>query len=200
MDAGRLDVDGLLRDRVSRRRFLRMAGVSVGGASAAFLAACGDDTKLPQSELGPDESDEADVEILNAALDIELMAVAAYKLGAGQLKGDLLQVAKLFLEHEQAHADELASAIRDAGGKPNRARSSYDFPDLRSQRDVLRFAVEFENTAIAAYVDALPKLGKGDLRATAAAIMANEAEHVSVLLGALGEEPVPSAFVLGRTA
>jgi len=198
--AGRIDLDGFLRDPLSRRRLLRSAGVGLAGGSAVFLAACSDDTKLPRSEIGPDESDAADVEILNGALDLELMAVAAYKAGAGKLKGDLLQVAKLFLEHEQEHADGLAAAIKDAGGKPNRAKASYDFPRLGSQDDVLRFAIELENTAIAAYIDALAKLGKGDLRATATAIIANEAEHVAVLLGALGEEPVPDAFVVGRTA
>lgn len=177
-----------------------MSGVSVAGGSAVLLAACSDDTKLPQSEIGPDESDAADVEILNGALDLELMAVAAYKVGAGRLKGDLLQVAKLFLQHEQEHADGLAAAIKDAGGKPNRPQASYDFPRLRSQEDVLRFAIDFENAAIAAYIDALPKLGEGELRATAASILSNEAEHVAVLLDALGEEPVPAAFVLGQTA
>jgi rubrerythrin len=193
-----MDIDSFLRDPVSRRRFFHMSGVSVAGSSAVFLSACGDDTKNPV--VGPDESDEADVELLNSALDLELMAVAAYKAGAAQLRGDVLAVGKLLLEQEQEHADGLMAAISDAGGKPNRARASYDFPELRSQTDVLRFAVDLENTAIAAYIDALPKLGKGDLRATAAAIIANEAEHVSVLLGALGEEQVPDAFVLGRVA
>ncbi|HYH88198.1 MAG TPA: DUF4439 domain-containing protein, partial [Solirubrobacteraceae bacterium] len=88
----------------------------------------------------------------------------------------------------------------DADGKPNRAKSAYDFPVLRSEADVLRFAVDLENTAIAAYIDALPKLSEKDLRATAASIITNEAEHVSVLLDALGREPVPAAFVTGRAA
>ncbi|MEJ7797666.1 MAG: ferritin-like domain-containing protein [Solirubrobacteraceae bacterium] len=192
-----MDVDGFLRDPHSRRRFFHMSGVSVAAGSAMFLAACGgDDTKSPGA-LGPDESDAADVEILNSAVDLELMAVAAYKAGAARLQGDVLQVGKQFLEHEQEHADGLASAIKDAGGKPNRAKSAYDFPELKSQTDVLKFAVDLENTAIAAYIDALPKLGKGDLRATAAAIVANEAEHVAVLLGVLGEQQVPHAFVVG---
>ncbi|MEY2443056.1 MAG: hypothetical protein QOJ46_2482, partial [bacterium] len=149
---------------------------------------------------GTDESDLADIEILNSALDLELMAVAAYKAGAAHLKGDVLQVGKLFLEQEQEHADGLAAAIKDAGGTPNRAKAAYDFPELRSQTDVLKFAVDLENTAIAAYIDALPKLGKGDLRATASAIISNEAEHISVLLGALGKEQVPGAFVFGKVA
>jgi rubrerythrin len=195
-----MDVDSFLRDPLSRRRFFEMSGIGFAGGSAMFLTACADDTKSPHATTAPDESDEADVEILNSALDLELMAVAAYKAGAAHLKGDVLQVGKLFLEQEQEHADGLVSAIKDAGGVPNRAKSSYDFPRLRSQQDVLRFAIDIENTAIAAYIDALPKLGKGDLRATAAAIVANEAEHIAVLLGALGEQQVPDAFVVGKAA
>ena len=194
-----MDLDHFLRDPQSRRRFFRTSGVSVAGASAVFLAACSDDTKNPV-RTGPDESDQADVEILNGALDLELMAVAAYKAGAGRLRGHVLAMAKVFLEQEQEHADGLAAAIKDADGTPNRAKSAYDFPMLRSQPEVLRFAVDLENTAIAAYIDALPKLSQGDLRATAASIITNEAEHLSVLLESLGREPVPAAFVTGRPA
>lgn len=65
---------------------------------------------------------------------------------------------------------------------------------------MLRFALDLENTAIAAYIDALPKLSQGDLRATAAGIIANEAEHVTVLLDALGRDPLPAAFVTGKAS
>jgi len=194
-----MDLDSFLRDPSSRRRFFQMSGVSVAAGSAVFLAACGDDAP-PTTSSGTDESDQADVEILNSALDLELMAVAAYKAGAAQLEGSVLKIGKLFLEQEQEHADGLSRAIKDAGGKANRAKASYDFPVLRSQTDVLRFAVDLENTAIAAYIAALPKLSQGDLRATAAAIVSNEAEHVAVLLGALDEEQVPFAFVVGKAA
>jgi rubrerythrin len=193
-----MDLDRFLRDPHSRRRFFRASGVSLAGGSAMFLAACTDDTKNPV-KTGPDESDQADVEILNAALDLEFMVVAAYKAGAAHLQGRALQIGKLFLEQEQAHADGLSSAIKDADGVPNRPKSSgYDFPLLRTQADVLRFTVDLENTAIAAYIDALPKLSASDLRATAASIITNEAEHLSVLLDALGRDPTPSAFVTGR--
>jgi rubrerythrin len=188
-------IDGLLRDPLSRRRLLGMAGV---GASAALLGACGDDTKSTNGQTMPDESDAADVELLNASLDLELMVVEAYKAGAAALRGSNLQIAKGFLEQEQAHADSLASAIRDAGGTPNRPKSSYDFPRLRSQRAVLRFAIGLENTVIASYIDVLPKLSQGELRATTAAIVTCEAEHIAVLLGVLGEPQVPAAFVTGR--
>jgi rubrerythrin len=193
-----MDIDSFLRDPRSRRRFFHMSGVSVAGGSAVFLAACGREDPTSRAPTGPDESDQADVEILNGALDLELMAVAAYKVAAGQMRGSVLEVGKTFLAQEQEHADGLSAAIKDAGGTPNRAKSSYDFPELRSQNDALRFAVDLENTAIAAYIDALPKLTQGDLRATAAAIVTSEAEHVSVLLDALGRDPVPGAFVTGK--
>jgi bacterioferritin (cytochrome b1) len=194
-----MDIDGFLRDPQSRRRFFHRSGVIAGALGApAVLLACGDSTTTPNVVTGPDESDRADVEILNGVLDLELMAVAAYKLGAGRLRGSVLAIGKTLLEQEQAHADGLMAAIKDAGGTPNRAKSSYDFPVLRSQSDVLRFAVDIENTAIAAYIDALPKLSQGDLRATAAGIITNEAEHIALLLDAMGRNPVPAAFVIGK--
>ena len=194
-----MDLDHFLRDPQSRRRFFRISGVSVAGASVAVLGACSDDTKNPV-KLGPDESDQADVEILNGALDLEWLAVAAYKVGAGRLRGSRLEIVKGFLEQEQEHADGLGGAIKELDGTPNRPKSNYDFPVLRSEADVLRFAVDLENTAIAAYIDALPKFSDKDLRSTAASIITNEAEHVSVLLDALGREPVPDAFVNGKAA
>lgn len=193
-----MDIDSFLRAPQSRRRLLHRSGVLAGG-SAMVLGACGDST-TPNVVTGPDESDEADVEILNGLLDLELRAVAGYKAAAGRMRGRVLDIGKRFLEQEQEHADGLATAITDAGGKPNRAKSAYDFPGMRTQTAALRFAVDLENTAIAAYIDALPKLTQGDLRATAAAIITNEAEHVAVLLDALGMDPAPSAFVTGEAA
>jgi len=192
-----MEIDSFLRDPLSRRRFLRTSGAGLVGGSAVVLAACGDDDKTG-SGAGSDEQDKADVEILNGALDLELMSIAAYKEGAALLQGGVLQVAKGFLEQEQAHADALVSAIRDAGGTPNTAKKSYDFPRLRSQRDALKFAIELEETAVAAYIDALPKLTKGDLRGTAAAILTTEAEHIAVLRDTLGMAPVADAFVTGK--
>src|SRR5436305_6656209 len=119
-----MDVDSFLRDPLSRRRFFAMSGVSVVGGSAVFLSACGDDTK---TAIAPahDESDQADVEILNSALDLELMAVAAYKAGTRLLHGEVLKAGKVFLGQEQEHADGLMAAIRHSGGVPNEAKASY---------------------------------------------------------------------------
>lgn len=170
----------------------------MAGGSAALLAGCGDDTKNPTVKTAPDESDTADVELLNTMLDLELEAIEAYKSAAGGLRSGALQIAKGFLEQEQAHADALAAAIEKLDGVPNQAKSSYDFPTLSSQRDVMRFAVALENNQIAAYIDVLPKLSPGEIRSTISAIVTTEAEHLAVWLGELGEPQAPSAFVAGR--
>lgn len=192
-------------DRRSRREFFRLAGVTTAGASAVFLAACGgddDDDRAGGAGSTATGAGVSDVAILNSALDLEHTAVAAYTAGAALLEGELLELGRRLLEHEREHAGALAQAIRDLGGAPNepKGREEYAqlFGDLRDEEDVLRFAVDLENTAVAAYIDALPKLSSGELRQTAAAIASSEAEHISLLLGALGEPQVPDGFVTGE--
>jgi rubrerythrin len=180
-------------DPVSRRRFFHGAGVATAGGSTAFLAACGGGSGTPKNQTATD----ADIAILNSALDLENTAIAAYTAGAPLLKGELLKLGREFLGQEKEHADALSSAVTRLGGHPSRPKAAYDFPRVRTQRDVLLLANMIEHEAIAAYLDALPKLSSPDLRATAASIVANEAEHVSVLLGALGRPQVPTAFVSG---
>lgn len=193
------------RAEQSRRIFFHRSGVALAGGSAVFLAACGDDNKDGASTVSTPTGGNAaqgDIEVLNSALDLENMAVAAYTAGAALLKGKVLAAGKLFAEQEQEHADGLTQAIKDLGGTPNKAKKvdEYGFPSLGSQEDVLNFALDIENTAVAAYIDALPKLSSPELRGTAAAIVTNEAEHISVLLGALGKPQAPDAFVVGRKA
>ena len=183
----------------SRRDFLQLAGLTTAAAPAAFAIACGEDEERKRD---PAAAAREDVKVLNAALDLEHTAVAAYSAGARLLRGDALRAGRQFLEHEREHARALARAIRDLGGTPNERKPAEEyargFPTLRDQTDVLEFAVDLENVAVRAYVDSLPKLSDPKLRQAAAAIVATEAEHISVLLGALGKPQVPAALVTGR--
>jgi rubrerythrin len=181
-------------DPISRRRFFRASGVATAGGSAAFLAACGGGSGKTQNEAAIT----ADIALLNSAIDLENTAIAAYTAGAPLLKGEVLKLGREFLGQEKEHADALSTAVTQLGGHPSRPKAAYDFPRIRTQRDVLLLANMIEHEAIAAYLDALPKLSGPDLRATVASIVTNEAEHVSVLLGALGRPQVPTAFVSGR--
>jgi rubrerythrin len=190
---------------VDRRRFLNLAGLS---GAALFLAACGDEKtnegqgpiagEKPQ-DAAPERagSDVNDVNVLNSALDLEHQAVAAYTAAFAVLRGANLRAARTFRDQERQHAVRLAAAIKAIGGRPNAARDRYAFPRLRDEQQVLRFASQLENTAIAAYIDALPRLNDADMRATGAAILANEGEHLAVLNQALGERAAPDAFVTG---
>ena len=185
-----MDAEALLRSPLSRRGFFGASGAAVGGGSAALLAACGG---------GDEKEPAADVDILNSAIDLEHMSIAAYTAGAPLLQGEVLTLARQFLGHEKEHANELSQIVLEAGGRPNKPKPRYDFAKFDSQQDVLRLIANLENVAIAAYIDALPKLSSGDLRATAASIVTDEAEHLSVALGRLGQPQVPSAFVVGKS-
>jgi rubrerythrin len=189
-----MDADRLLTDPRSRRAFLRGAGVTVAGGSAVFLAACG----KKQTSKAEEEAAKADVAILNNALDLEHTLIAVYTAGAPLLKGDVLKLGRQFLSQEKDHADALEVAIRKAEGRPKRPRASYDYPGVTDQAAALVLAANMEELAIAAYLDAIPKLATPELRETAASIVTNEAEHLAVLRGAQGLPETPSAFVVGK--
>ncbi len=192
----------------SRRDFLELAGVTTAAGASVFIAACGGDEDEDRSPAtrGDTARSRLDVRILNSALDLENTAIAAYRAGGPLLEGPALETAKRFLEQEVEHASGLRQALAKVGGTPSEPKSAEEyarsFPEMRNQTDMLRFAIDLERTAVAAYVDAVPKLSRGELRQTAAAIASNEAQHLSLLLGALGgEDPdrqVPDAFVVGH--
>ena len=142
---------------------------------------------------------EADVRILNTALGAELEAIAAYQVGAESklLEKPVLDLAVTFQGHHKEHADVLASTIAKLGGKPVTSKAKYEFPvsTLKTQADVLRFAATLEKGAVSAYLGAVPVFGNRDLAKAAASILGDEAMHWAVLRNALGEAPVPAAFM-----
>lgn len=179
---------------LGRRSFLHTGTLS--GAAVALLAGS---SRLLASEKPTERSLANDVEILNSALAAEYEAVAAYQVGAesGLLKPDVLKLAVQFQGHHKAHADVLSGTVRKLGGNAVDVKSRYDFPveSLKRQEDVLQFAAGLEKGAVSAYLNAVPLLGSGDLAKAAASILGDEAMHWAVLRHALGQDPVPFAFV-----
>jgi rubrerythrin len=177
----------------ARRLFLARSGLALSGAAVALLA--GRDALAAKSGGAAAQ----DVRILNTALGAELEAIAAYQLGAqsGLLQQPVLDLAVQFQGHHQQHADLLAKTVQQLGGKPVAAKKRYEFPTeaLKAQADVLRFAAKLEQGAVSAYLGAVPLFGNRDLSKAAASILGDEAMHWAVLRNALGENPVPSAFV-----
>jgi len=177
----------------TRRSFLSRSGLLLSGAAVALLA--GEDALAAKGDKSTDE----DVRILNTALGAELEAIAAYQLGAesGLLQKPVLDLAVTFQGHHKEHADILAKTIGKLGGKAVTAKAKYTFPteNLKSQADVLRFAAALEKGAVSAYLGAVPLFGNRELAKAAASILGDEAMHWAVLRNALGEAPVPSAFM-----
>jgi len=181
----------------ARRIFLgRSAGLVLSGTAVALLAG---KEGLAAQQSGAGDGASQDVQILNTALGAELEAIAAYQFGAESklLQKPVLDLAVTFQGHHKEHADLLAKTVEKLGGKPVLAKSNYNFPvdQLKSQADVLRFASKLEQGAVSAYLGAVPLFGNRDLSKAAASILGDEAMHWAVLRNALGEAPVPSAFV-----
>lgn len=182
----------------ARRLFLTRSGQTVLSAAAVALLAGSESLAAEQKKSGAKTSD---VSILNTALGAEQEAVAAYQVGAesGLLQKPVLDLAVQFQGHHKAHADLLAKTVTKLGGKPIEAKrtAEYKFPveTLKTQADVLRFAAGLEQGAVSAYLGAVPLFANRDLSKAAASILGDEAMHWAILRQALGENPVPDAFV-----
>ena len=176
-----------------RRNFLGKSSLVLSGAAIALLA--GKDALAAKNG----KSTEQDIRILNTAIGAELEAIAAYQVGAesGLLQPQVLALAVTFQGHHKEHADILSKTIVKLGGKPVLAKAKYNFPveNLKSQTDVLQFAASLEKGAVSAYLNAVPLFGNPELAKAAASILGDEAMHWAVLRNALGEAPVPSAFM-----
>ena len=178
----------------ARRSFLGKSGLLLSGAAVALLAG---QEALAATKGG--KSTAEDVRILNSALGAEFEAIAAYQVGAesGLLQKPVLDLAVTFQGHHKEHADILGKTIAKLGGKPVGAKEKYTFPTdtLKTQSDVLRFAASLEKGAVSAYLGAVPLFGNRDLAKAAASILGDEAMHWAILRNALGEAPVPVAFM-----
>ncbi|HEY9279919.1 MAG TPA: ferritin-like domain-containing protein [Eoetvoesiella sp.] len=180
--------------RDSRRAFLGQSGLLLSGTAVALMAG-----RSALAKGKSTESVESDVRILNTALSAELEAIAAYQLGAESklLEKPVLDLAVTFQGQHKEHADLLSKTIVTLGGKPAQAKAKYTFPieTLKTQADVLRFASLLEKGAVSAYLGAVPVFDNRDLAKAAASILGDEAMHWAILRNALGQPPVPVAFM-----
>ncbi len=184
---------GSIVHAIPRRAFIAHSGLLLSGAAVALLS--GRDALAAKAGKGA----ESDLRILNTALGAELEAIAAYQVGAesGLLQKPALDLALTFQGHHKQHAELLSGTIAKLGGKPVSARDKYAFPvdTLKTQVDVLRFAAGLEKGAVSAYLGAIPVFGNRDLAKAAGSILGDEAMHWAILRNAVGDVPVPEAFV-----
>jgi Ferritin-like domain len=181
----------------TRRKLLRSAGGSLAAGAAAIVAGCSRKSRRPKVHEIPPQARAVDVSVLNNLLDREHRAIAAYTATIPLLSGSAHEAAKLFLSHELSHAGELAGLIKQAGGKANKPASSYDLGRPGDRTELLSLLHTMEHDQVAGYLDALVRISPGEARAAVAAILANDAQHVTVLRAELGIDPLPAAFVAG---
>ncbi len=182
----------------SRRNLIAGAGkLTMSATAIALLAGC-ESMAATTSKTG---STADDIAVLNTALGLEYQAIAAYQVGAesGLLQKPVLDIAVQFQGDHKKHAEVLASTVTKLGGTAVAMKkpTDYKFPvdQLKSQADVLRFAAGLEKGAASAYLGAVPVFNNKDLAKAAASILGDETMHWAILLNALGQNPVPGAFI-----
>jgi hypothetical protein len=158
------------------------------------LAGCGSTsaTSLSSDVLQPD------VRTLNRLIRVEYLAVGAYVAGIPLLTGTDSVIAKQFLNQDMSHIEDLAEIVRKTGTKPYATDQVYNFGHPKSRNDVLALLHRVEQATLRAYLDAIPQLSPGVVKATAASLFANDAQHASTIRDRLGLAPVPEAVVTGK--
>jgi rubrerythrin len=197
-----------------------LAGCSGGSGGSEIETA--EPTDTPMGDQGsmdtPTETDTAtptpepmaapDVPILNYALTLEHLENAFYRdaletfaddeiAGASVLSGfdatlrrqvpDELRRAG---DHEAAHVDALSATVENLGGTPV-GEASYDW-GYETASEFLRTAAAVENTGVAAYAGAAPRIANNDVLAAAAGIHSVEARHAALLNVLVGDSPYPA--------
>ena len=175
----------------TRRGLIAVAGA---GLAAVTIEACGSSHAKTKTSTTPKVPPGPDVPILNHALDLEHMAITAYTAATPLLPSSARKAAQRFLSQEITHSGEIAGLVHQAGGKPVKPRARYDLGNPTTADEVLELLYRIEQIQLESYLQAIQLLSTGSTRAAVAAILANEAQHASVLALELGRNPIPAAF------
>ncbi|HTX10626.1 MAG TPA: ferritin-like domain-containing protein [Solirubrobacteraceae bacterium] len=203
-------VEVLARDDVERKKFLTMAGRTMGAGAAAtglaaFIAACGSSrssSSQPASTVSSSPttgtttssssaaSDPSDLSIVNYALTLEYLESQFYAKVAqsGLFHGKTLAVLKSFGAEEEQHVialHKVASGLGTPAMKP-----MGKFP-IHNAAQVTALASTVENLGASAYLGQAGNIQSKEILAAALSIHTIEARHAATLNTLLKKSPTP---------
>jgi rubrerythrin len=193
------------------------ATVFAGSASADLATLVGQDAlledrlqSLKENQAEKEDSQAADIDVLNYALTLEHLESSFYREGMKEFSEDELMEADAldafgetvrmevpkYLEtigkHEDAHVKAISKTIKKLGGEPVPA-GEYKF-GYENPSQFLKIAKALENTGVAAYKGAAPEIANNKVLKAALGIHSVEARHASFLNLVNMETPFPKAF------
>jgi hypothetical protein len=183
------DTDGAIADAAGR--LPTRAQVLAGGAAAGAAVFLGGLGLRPSSAAAKVSA--TDVAVLNFALTLEYLQAAFYTQAerVGALRGALADQAREVGAHERAHVKGFRAALGSAAVK----EPHFDFHGVTDAAGSFRStAVAFEDLAVAAYKEQLPKIRSRAYLATAVAIHSVEARHAAWIRRLAGVVPALHAF------
>jgi hypothetical protein len=181
----------------SRRALLTGTGTALAGGALA-LAGCGSVATGKKAVKRTSEPvRHHDVEILGRALDLERRTVAAYIACIPLLSRSQRKAARQFLNEEFQHTGELISLIKAAGGKAGPRADSYDLGHATDGPSAFALLHSLEALQISSYLEWIPRLSPGPVRAAAASILTVDSQHLAMVRVMQGQDPVPGPFVTG---
>lgn len=161
-----------------------------------LLAAAGAGTALAALVAGKSfASQPSDIQILQTAASIEVLAVATYQtaltlpfIGGSSANGVVKAFAQMTMAQHQQHQQAFNAAVAKLGGQPqnnpdpallqvvNQAK-----PGLTGPEPVVALALELEQGAAETYVANVSALSDANAKAVTASIMGVEAQHAAIL-------------------
>jgi hypothetical protein len=174
------------------------AAIALAVAIATFaLAGCG----ANGNPAAPDEKAK-DAEVVNVAIGQDLTLIDAYR-HAGEFVHDPANRALLrkLLAQEQEHVDGWTKAMRGLGGRVEAEAEELNYSGLHDERDYLLYVYKLASSQLTHFLEDVTQLSTPAPQSFAAAIAANEAQHLVVLRQALGAgllEAVPDSFDTGE--
>jgi len=197
-----IDLDRVRQYDTDRRRIMRNGGLGVGALAArgllgtAFGAAI---MNILNPTAAAAQSSDVDVQILQTASSLEILAVATYEAALGLpfiRNGNA--VVKTFAmttkdQHDQhreafqAQTEALGGAVQDQPNPPNQQVVDDALPTLQGPADVVSLAATLEEVATDTYLANLSLLGDVDTRTLMGSVMGVECQHLATLraVGAL---------------